>query len=41
MVQAAMGRMQDFLWRRVEPSDEDVAHLYGFCLAAVRPSRRT
>lgn len=41
MVQAAMGRMQDFLWRRIEPSEEDVAHLYAFCLGAVRPSRRT
>jgi AcrR family transcriptional regulator len=40
MVQAAMGRMQDFLWRRMEPSDDDVAHLFTFCLTAVRPSRR-
>jgi AcrR family transcriptional regulator len=40
LVQAVMGRMQDFLWRRVEPTDEDIAHLVGFCFGAVGIARR-
>jgi AcrR family transcriptional regulator len=40
MVQAVMGRMEDFLWRRVQPTDEDVSHLVGFCLAGVVERRR-
>ena len=41
---AVMGRMEEFLWRRVPPSDQDQAHLVTFCLTAtigLRPSRKT
>jgi AcrR family transcriptional regulator len=34
IVQAVMGRMQDFLWRRAQPTGDDVDHLVAFCLAA-------
>jgi AcrR family transcriptional regulator len=40
LVQAVMGRMQDFLWRRVQPTEGDVAHLVTFCLGAVGVTRR-
>jgi AcrR family transcriptional regulator len=40
LVQAVMGRMQDFLWRRIEPTDTDVSHLVAFCLSAVGGARR-
>ena len=35
MVQAVMGRMQEFLWRRAEPGADDIEHVVRFCLAAV------
>jgi len=35
IVQAVMGRMQDFLWRRVQPGPADVAHLITFCLTGL------
>jgi AcrR family transcriptional regulator len=40
IVQAVMGRMQDFLWRRVQPTPGDVDHLAAFVLAAVTHSSR-
>jgi AcrR family transcriptional regulator len=36
---AAMGRMEHFLWRQVEPSEQDIRHLADFCLRAVDPRR--
>lgn len=33
--QAAMGRMQEFLWRREPPSRRDVDHVARFCLAGI------
>jgi AcrR family transcriptional regulator len=35
LVQAVMGRMQEFLWRRAQPGAGDIDHLVRFCLAAV------
>jgi AcrR family transcriptional regulator len=36
---AVMGRMEEFLWRHLPPSRQDVSHLVEFCLAAVGPPR--
>jgi AcrR family transcriptional regulator len=34
---AAMGWMQEFLWRCATPSSEDIDHLASFCMATLRP----
>jgi AcrR family transcriptional regulator len=34
---AAMGWMQEFLWRCVTPSSEDTDHLVSFCMATLQP----
>jgi AcrR family transcriptional regulator len=34
---ATLGMLADYLWRRVEPSPEDIDHIYEFCLRSVSP----
>lgn len=34
---AAMGWMQEFLWRCATPRAEDIAHLVSFCMATLQP----
>jgi hypothetical protein len=34
---ATLGMLADYLWRRVEPSPEDIDHIYEFCLRTVSP----